>query len=135
MRLWAQNNGGSKFLKLRIKHNFDVFVQWINRQEWCKFLAHDSQTRSFSTHCFIISEEWFQALNQTDQWQFMETVGKLLSDKNMVYDCINHRQSIPSFRLWGGPTINTVDLDAALNCVKWAYYHCRDEFLNSNPAS
>jgi len=124
---WAERQGGAAFLKTRLAANCQIALSWVNQQNWCDYLASDLHTRSYSTHCFKITESWFQNSPVSEQWLFLKKVAVLLSQENMVFDCVNHIDSVPSFRLWGGPTIEATDLQAALNCLTWAYHQCRAE--------
>jgi phosphoserine aminotransferase len=47
-------------------------------------------------------------------------VAKILYEENMGVDLLNHRGSTPAFRVWGGPTMEYIDLEALTKCIDYA---------------
>ena len=45
----------------------------------------------------------------------------LLAEEGVAYDVANHRAAPPSFRIWGGATVELDDMHRLLPWLDWAY--------------
>lgn len=122
---WAKNIGGGKALTQRCLQNFSALKAWVEKTPWIDFLAEESSTISPTSVCLKISEPSFQSLEAPDQWSFIRSIASLLGTEKVACDISNHSLSVPSLRLWAGPTVETSDLNLLFPWIEWAYHEVK----------
>ena len=68
-----------------------------------------------------MTADWFAKLGTDEQNAFCKKVVGALDAEGVAYDCGAYRDAPPGFRFWGGPTVESVDLAAALQWLAWVY--------------
>ncbi len=122
---WAKSMGGFPVLKQRTQDNFDLIESWVEKTTWIDFLAKDPSTRSASSVCLKLTEDWFTRLDHTEQWQKLRDMTNLLTDEKVAYDIRNHINAVPGFRIWAGPTIELNNIKTLLPWLEWAHEKVR----------
>jgi len=118
---WAQKGGGLSTLIEHSQSNFKIVEQWVECTPWVEFMATDPQTRSTSTIVLKLVDPKILALNEKEHRAFLAKMTGLLAERNIAYDINNHGGAPPSLRLWGGPTIESKDMEKLLPWLDWAY--------------
>lgn len=118
---WAQKIGGLPTLLERSQSNFKIVEQWVEQTPWIDFMATDPTTRSSSTIVLKLVDPRLITLTEEDHRDFLAKMTGLLAEHNIAYDINNHGGAPPSLRLWGGPTIETKDMENLLPWLDWAY--------------
>lgn len=118
---WAEGIGGLPTLIARSQANFDAVAAWIARTPWADFMAKDPATRSTTSLCVTVSDPVFDALDEAAQRAFIKSMLGLLADEGVAYDIEGYRSAPPSFRIWGGGTVETGDIEALLPWLDWAF--------------
>ena len=118
---WAKNLGGLNALIDRSNKSFKYIDNWINKTNWVDFLSKDHATRSNTSITFKINETWFLEKNEKEQREIMKKIISLLSDKNIAYDINGYPKAPPSFRIWGGGTVEPENVKKLLPWIDWAY--------------
>ena len=126
---WAESIGGLPSLISRSEKNLEIVTKWILESDWSSFLAKEPITRSSTSICISISEEWFRNLALVKQATFCKRVTNLLEAERVGHDIAAHRESPPGFRIWGGPTVENDDIAAFLPWLDWAVAKVRPEFV------
>ncbi len=74
---------------------------------------------SFSRQC----RKNFSAkkLSKDEQAAKLKTINQILEKENIAYDINSYRTAPAGFRIWGGATIETTDIEKLLPWIKWAY--------------
>ncbi len=118
---WAENIGGIKELWRRTRANFDCIDAWVQQTPWIDWLAREAATRSPTSMCLRIVDSEFTRLEQEQQQQAIKAMTARLEQEGVAYDIGNYRNAPPGFRIWGGATVETADLEALTPWLDWAF--------------
>ena len=118
---WAEGEGGVEALWQRTQHNFECIDAWVQSTFWIDWLARDPATRSPTSMCLKIVDPDFVALSVEDQQQAINSMLSSLEEEFVALDIGNYRSAPPGFRVWGGATVETGDLQALTPWLDWAY--------------
>ena len=107
-----------------------IIDKWIENNEWVSYLAEslDKKYISNTSITFKIKEKWFINKAETDQRNIMKEICKLLEDNNVAYDINGYAKAPPSFRIWGGGTVETTNVEKLLPWINWAYNEIRNKY-------
>lgn len=130
---WAESIGGLSSLIQRSQENFNTVNQWVKKTNWIDWLAKDPSTRSATSMCLKIVDEKFNALSVDEQNEMIKLMCQWLEEEDVAYDIAAYRNAPPGFRLWGGATIESSDLEKLLLWLDWAYQSwLENEFEKEN---
>ncbi|HYD19145.1 MAG TPA: phosphoserine transaminase [Patescibacteria group bacterium] len=118
---WAEGVGGLKGLIGRTNANLKAVEDWVEKTAWAEFLPETKETRSNTSICFKVVDPWLTAKDEEAQRKVIKSVESTLDKEGVAYEIANHRDSPPSFRLWGGATVETSDMKAVLEWISWGY--------------
>ena len=118
---WAESIGGLPALIQRSQNNFNVIDQWVAKSDWIDWLADDANTRSTTSMCLKIVAEDFNKLTIDAQLKVIKKMCQWLEEENIAFDIAAYRSAPPGFRLWGGATIDSSDIEKLLPWLDWAY--------------
>ena len=118
---WAEAIGGLPALIARSHANLAAVAAWERRSDWASFLAADPRTRSSTSICLRLDASWFDALAPEQRTTTAARLAKLLHQEGAALDAGSYRDAPPGLRLWGGATVETADLEAALPWLDWAW--------------
>ena len=121
--IWAENNGGLEFLLKTSKISFDKVYNWIEQNDWVTFLSNNQNKEYLSNTgiTFKICEDWYLSKNEDDQRVIVKQICSILSDENVAYDISGYAKAPPSFRIWGGGTVEPENVKKLLPWIDWAY--------------
>jgi phosphoserine aminotransferase len=117
---WAERIGGLEALIARTEANFAAVAAWVEQSPNYAFLAADPATRSPTSICLSIVAPWFAALAAEAQADAAKRIAALLEAEGVALDSGGYREAPPGLRLWGGATVETADIAAALPWLDWA---------------
>ena len=118
---WAKKLGGLNFLIDRSEKSFNYIDDWIKNTSWVEFLSLDPLTRSNTSITFKINESWFIKKDEKKQREIMKEIIKLLANENIAFDINGYPKAPPSFRIWGGGTVEPENVNKLLPWIDWAY--------------
>ncbi|MDE1152756.1 MAG: phosphoserine transaminase [Micavibrio sp.] len=118
---WAEGIGGLKGLMARTNGNLKAVEQWVEKTDWAEFLPERADIRSNTSICFKVVDPWFNAKDEETQRKLIKSVETLLDKEGVAFEVANHRDAPPSFRIWGGATVETSDIKSCLEWIDWAY--------------
>ena len=124
---WVESIGGGPGMIARAEANFSVVAEWVAQTPWVAFLARDPATRSRTSICLSITEDWFAALDESARWQIVGALTALLEREGAAFDIATHRAAPPGLRIWGGGTVQRSDLEDLLPWLDWAWAEIRAE--------
>ena len=118
---WAESTGGVEALWQRTRSNFDCIDAWVSESAWIDWLARDPVTRSPTSMCLHIVDPDFTGLSAEDQQQAINSMLARLEQENVALDIGNYRSAPPGFRIWGGATVETSDLESLTPWLDWVF--------------
>lgn len=118
---WAEGIGGLKGLMGRTNANLKAVEEWVAKTEWAEFLPERADIRSNTSICFKVVDNWLTGKDEEAQRKIIKSVETMLDKEGVAYEIANHRDAPPSFRIWGGATVETSDVKSLLEWVSWAY--------------
>ena len=124
---WAESVGGLDGLVARSEANLAAIAAWVARTPWADFLAEDPATRSCTSICLKIVAPWFTALDADGQAAAAKRLAALLEREGVALDAAAYRDAPPGLRIWGGATVETADIEAALPWLEWAFAEVESE--------
>ncbi|MEM1400952.1 MAG: phosphoserine transaminase [Pseudomonadota bacterium] len=118
---WAESIGGATALQQRSADNLAAIAAWVETTPWVDFLAEDPATRSCTSICLKIVDPALAGLDAGDQAAVPSRLAALLAEEGVAFDIAHYRDAPPGLRIWGGPTVDTADIEALLPWLDWAY--------------
>ncbi|UFN47447.1 phosphoserine transaminase [Roseomonas sp. OT10] len=117
---WAESVGGLPGLVARSEANLAAVARWAEASGWAAFLAEAPETRSCTSICLRIKAPWFTALDAAAQARATKEMAAMIEAEGAGFDLAPYRDAPPGFRLWGGATVDTADVEALLPWLDWA---------------
>lgn len=128
---WAEQIGGQPALVWRCSANLEAISHWVARTPWIDFLAESPDTRSPTSICLKIVDDWFKALGDEAQTSVPKRIAALLEARDVAYDINGYRDAPPGLRIWGGATVEVSDIQALMPWLDWAYAEVRSELAEA----
>ena len=127
---WAKENGGLEFLLETSKKSFDIIYNWIENNDWVTFLSNNKSKEYLSNTSitFKICEDWYLSKNEDGQKLIVKQICKILSEENIAYDINGYAKAPPSFRVWGGGTVEPDNIKLLLPWIEWAYIKVKGSY-------
>jgi len=125
---WAEENGGLDFLLETSMKSFDTIYDWVEKNDWVTFLSNNKCKEYLSNTAitFKICEDWYLSKDEEYQRSIVKQICKILFDENVAYDINGYAKAPPSFRVWGGGTVEPNNIEMLLPWLDWAYYKVKD---------
>ena len=108
---WAASLGGVPALTQRSNANLAAVEKFVANNEWMRFLATDKVSRSNTSICLSLDLD-------KDK---IKALTALLEKEKVAYDIGSYRDAPAGLRLWGGATVESEDMEALLQWIRWAY--------------
>ena len=125
---WIEREGGLNELFNRSDKSLQYISEWIKNNPSFEFMSPNEQTRSNTGITFQIKENWFKNMNEVKQKQFMSQITSLLAKEKIANDINGYPKAPPSFRVWGGGTVEPSDVQKLLPWIKWAVEEIKLQF-------
>ena len=125
---WAKKIGGLKSLINRSNESFNHIDDWIKKTKWVDFLSNDPKTRSNTSITFKIIEDWFLQKDENQQRIIIKEILNLLIEEKVAYDINGYPKAPPSFRIWGGGTVEPQNVKKLLPWIDWAYNEVKSNY-------
>ncbi len=122
---WAEQIGGLPALCARAQANLKLFEAWVVDSSWIDFLAVDASTRSNTSICFRIVDEWYQALPDAEKSAKAKQLVQRMEQEQVAYDIGAYRDAPAGLRIWGGSTIEASDVEALIPWLDWGFEQIR----------
>ncbi len=118
---WAESIGGREALWQRTRDNFECIDNWVKQTPWIDWLAQDPATRSPTSMCLQVVDPEFGRHDQEQRQPAINAMLAKLEQENVALDIGNYRSAPPGFRIWGGATVETSDLEALTPWLDWVF--------------
>ena len=92
-----------------------VLERFVERNDWCEFLAADPVIRSNTSVCLSLDLPP----------EGVKAMAALLENEAVAYDIGAYRDAPPGLRVWCGATVEEADLEALVPWLEWAYEEVR----------
>ena len=125
---WSEEIGGLDELFRRSNTSLSLIETWVQNISWVDFLNADKQTRSNTSITFKIVEDWFVKKEEKQQRDIMKEITSLLTKENIAYDINGYPKAPPSFRVWGGGTVEPDNIKKLLPWIDWAYHQVKENY-------
>ena len=125
---WSEEIGGLDELFRRSNTSLSLIETWVQNISWVDFLNTDKQTRSNTGITFKIIEDWFVKKEEKQQRDIMKEITSLLTKENIAYDINGYPKAPPSFRIWGGGTVEPDNIKNLLPWIDWAYHQVKGNY-------
>lgn len=122
---WVENIGGIGTTISRSEQNLRVIEHFVTKTDWIEFLAEQPETRSTTSVCLKITDDWFAGLE--DQTGFIKSMVKLLDSEGVAYDIAGYRDAPAGLRIWCGATVQADDVEVLMPWIDWAYQSAKSE--------
>ncbi len=132
--VWAESLGGLSALIQRSQANLAAIETWVEQTDWIDFLAENKATRSCTSICLKITDEWFTSLEDGEQKAFTKELAGLLAKEKVAYDINGYRDAPAGLRIWGGATVETSDIQALLPWIEWGFHALKQQSQTSKVA-
>tara|TARA_B100001250_G_C19803528_1_gene792202 strand:- start:162 stop:1316 length:1155 start_codon:yes stop_codon:yes gene_type:complete len=119
---WVDSTGGYKELIKISSENLNLVETWVNNSDWIKFMCEDKNLRSSTSITLSIKDEWFNKFSEEEQREKIKKIVSILKQEAVANDINGYAKAPPSFRIWGGATVQNNDMQALLPWIDWAYY-------------
>jgi len=126
---WVEINGGLKYLFSRSNKSLEYISKWIEKTSWLEFMSSNYKTRSNTGITFHITEEWFKQIDETTQRDVMKKITTSLANENVAKDINGYPKAPPSFRVWGGGTVDPEDINILLPWIEWSYKEIKSHYV------
>jgi len=113
---WAQSVGGLGGMIARADANLAAIVDYVEPNDWLKFLPVDPATRSNTSVCLRFSDPAV-----TDHAAMEKSIVRRLENEGVALDIGSYRDAPPGLRIWAGGTVDTADLVALMPWLGWAF--------------
>ena len=124
---WAEKIGGLEELISRSVQSLKYIEDWIDANYWVEFLSANHESRSNTSITFQIKESWFLKEDDANQRLIMKEILNLLAEHKVAFDINGYPKAPPSFRIWGGATVESDDVKKLLPWIDWAYKNVKDK--------
>ena len=125
---WSEEIGGLDELFRRSNTSLSLIETWVQNISWVDFLNANKQTRSNTGITFKIVEDWFVKKEEKQQRDIMKEITSLLTKENVAYDINGYPKAPPSFRVWGGGTVEPDNIKNLLPWIDWAYHQVKGNY-------
>ncbi|MDC0057160.1 phosphoserine transaminase [Alphaproteobacteria bacterium] len=125
---WSKEIGGLDELFRRSNTSLSLIETWVQNISWVDFLSADKQTRSNTAITFKIVEDWFVNKDEKQQRVIIKEITSLLTKENIAYDINGYPKAPPSFRVWGGGTVEPDNIKNLLPWIDWAYHQVKGNY-------
>jgi phosphoserine aminotransferase len=122
---WAESVGGLEGLMARSRANLAAVAKWVDASSWIDFLAADPATRSSTSICLQVVDDWARGRDPKQVAAALKAMAKRLESEDVAYDIGSYRDAPSGLRIWGGATVETQDLEALFPWLDWAWSEAR----------
>ncbi len=124
---WAESVGGLPGLIQRSEANLAAVDRWVGASSWAAFLAKEPATRSSTSICLRIVDEWARGQDEATVAATVKAATQRLDREGIAFDIGSYRDAPTGLRLWGGATVETSDLEALLPWLDWAWAEAKSQ--------
>ena len=131
---WVKDIGGLPAMIARSRANLKAVENWVEQSDWASFLTEDESIRSSTSICLKLTDPWFESLSENEQATCVKSILTTLDEENVGKDFNAYKTAPIGFRIWGGGTVETSDIEALLPWMDWAYADIKTQMQQEHTA-
>jgi len=118
---WIESIGGLQAAINRSSKNLEAVKHWVDQSHWADFLCENRDNLSSTSICLKVKDSKFLNLSEDVQKTKIKEINSILDKEQVAFDINSYRTAPPGFRIWGGSTVETSDIENLLPWLDWAY--------------
>ena len=118
---WIESIGGLQAAINRSSKNLEAAKHWVDQSHWADFLCENRDNLSSTSICLKVKDSKFLNLSEDVQKTKIKEINSILDKEQVAFDINSYRTAPPGFRIWGGSTVETSDIENLLPWLDWAY--------------
>ena len=118
---WIESIGGLQAAINRSSKNLEAVKHWVDQSHWADFLCENRDNLSSTSICLKVKDSKFLNLSDDVQKTKIKEINSILDKEQVAFDINSYRTAPPGFRIWGGSTVETSDIENLLPWLDWAY--------------
>ena len=118
---WIESIGGLQAAISRSSKNLEAVKHWVDQSHWADFLCENRDNLSSTSICLKVKDSKFLNLSEDVQKTKIKEINSILDKEQVAFDINSYRTAPPGFRIWGGSTVETSDIENLLPWLDWAY--------------
>ena len=118
---WIESIGGLQAAINRSSKNLEAVKHWVDQSHWADFLCENRNNLSSTSICLKVKDSKFLNLSEDVQKTKIKEINSILDKEQVAFDINSYRTAPPGFRIWGGSTVETSDIENLLPWLDWAY--------------
>ncbi|MEL0177452.1 MAG: phosphoserine transaminase [Pelagibacteraceae bacterium] len=118
---WIESIGGLQAAINRSSKNLEAVKHWVDQSHWADFLCENRDNLSSTSICLKVKDSKFLNLSEDVQKTKIKEINSILDKEQVAFDINSYRTAPPGFRIWGGSTVETSDIENLLPWLDCAY--------------
>ncbi len=118
---WVKSIGGLKKTIELSKTNLLTVENKVNESSWLDFLSDKKETRSCTSICLKVKDNILNKYGNDTITEGMKKILNYLEKENIAFDINSYRDAPLGIRIWGGATVDSLDIDILLNWLEWGF--------------
>jgi len=118
---WIESIGGLQAAINRSSKNLEAVKHWVDQSHWADFLCENRDNLSSTSICLKVKDSKFLNVSEDVQKTKIKEINSILDKEQVAFDINSYRTAPPGFRIWGGSTVETSDIENLLPWLDWAY--------------
>ena len=91
-------------------------------------MCGETNERSSTSITLKIKDVWFNKFSEEEQKNLIKKMVSNLNKEGVANDINGYPKAPPSFRVWGGGTVEPEDINTLLPWIEWAYSEVKSKY-------
>ena len=118
---WSKNIGGLDSLIQKSVENLKIIQDWVKSSSWVDFLSEEKNATSSTSICLRFADKKLNNKNTEYKLKLKDFIVSILEVEEVAFDIGSYRSAPPGLRIWGGPTVESIDIKRLIPWLDWAY--------------
>ena len=118
---WSKTIGGLDALIKKSVENLEIIQDWVRSSSWIDFLSEEKNTISSTSICLRFVDKKLNNKSTEYKLKLKDFIVSILEEEEVAFDIGSYRSAPPGLRIWGGPTVESIDIKRLIPWLDWAY--------------